>query len=195
MAVALAALVVAIGGAAFAAIPDSGGTVHACYQKVDGGLRVVESENDCRSSEKPLALSTPGQSVGGREIVARARSTGPFPVTQASSEIPLTDNTWNQGANETNELFLEVTVSVPPPGCASSQVDFFVDGERMGSAVYGGVGAGGSGTIVRRIPTFLLDPGTSKSRTVSARVLTDPTTGTTCGAVVESVRVNVAAMS
>jgi len=34
----LAALAVAVGGVAYAAIPDSGGTIHACYQKSNGGL-------------------------------------------------------------------------------------------------------------------------------------------------------------
>ena len=191
--IALVALMVALGGAAFAAIPDSGGTVHACYQKSNGNLRAVESESDCRNNENPVALSAAGQSVGGHEIVARARSTGPTPVTAANVDIPLTGNTWTQGSNETNELFLEATISVPAPGaCATSQVDFFVDGERMGSAVYGG--GGNSGTVIRRIPTFLLDPGASTSRTVTAKVLTSGA-GTTCGAVIDSVRINVAAMS
>ena len=41
-----AALVVALGGAAFAAIPDSSGTIHGCYQKANGNLRVVESASE-----------------------------------------------------------------------------------------------------------------------------------------------------
>jgi hypothetical protein len=52
--IALAALVVALGGAAFAAIPDPGGTIHGCYQKSNGNLRVTESASDCRSSEQPI---------------------------------------------------------------------------------------------------------------------------------------------
>ena len=52
--IALVALMVALGGAAFAAIPDSGGTVHACYQKANGNLRAVESESECRNNENPL---------------------------------------------------------------------------------------------------------------------------------------------
>jgi len=56
----LAALVVALGGAAFAAIPDSDGTIHACYQTNTGNLRVVESNADCRSSERPISWNEKG---------------------------------------------------------------------------------------------------------------------------------------
>lgn len=62
-AIALAALVVALGGAAFAAIPDSSGTIHACYQKNNGDLRVVESSSNCRSNENRLDWNVQG---GGR---------------------------------------------------------------------------------------------------------------------------------
>jgi hypothetical protein len=60
----LVALVVATAGAAFAAIPDSGGTIHACYQKGNGNLRVAESSADCRNSEAPLAWSQSGALPG-----------------------------------------------------------------------------------------------------------------------------------
>lgn len=53
-ALAVAALVIALGGAAFAAIPDSNGTIHGCYQKNSGALRVVDSASGCRSSEVTL---------------------------------------------------------------------------------------------------------------------------------------------
>jgi hypothetical protein len=56
----LAALAVAVGGVAYAAIPDSGGTIHACYQKSNGNLRVVESSARCRNGESPLAWSQGG---------------------------------------------------------------------------------------------------------------------------------------
>jgi hypothetical protein len=55
-----AALVIAIGGVAFAAIPDSGGTIHGCYNKSNGNLRAVESPSDCRKSENPIAWNERG---------------------------------------------------------------------------------------------------------------------------------------
>src|SRR5262245_38053262 len=108
-AIALVTLAVALGRAAFATIPDSGGTVHTCYHQSNGALRVVESDADCRTNETPLGLSAAGQ--GGAAIVARARSAGPVPVTALTVPIPLTDNTWTQGASDTNELFIETTIS------------------------------------------------------------------------------------
>jgi hypothetical protein len=190
-AIALAALIVALGGVAFAAIPDSGGTVHACYQKANGSLRVVESESDCRTNEKPLALSAGGQSVGSH-IVARVRSTGPVPVNANTVQIPLANNTWTQGPTETNELFIETTVSIPPTGgCALSRVFFTVDGNELTGFQYGG---GGNFGVTNRLQTFLLDPGATTSHTVTARVETAGN-GTTCGAVIESVRINVDATS
>jgi hypothetical protein len=65
-AIAIAALIVASGGAAFAAIPDPDGAVQACYQKSNGNLRVVESSSRCRNSENAVALSGAGQSAQGR---------------------------------------------------------------------------------------------------------------------------------
>lgn len=55
----LAALVVAIGGAAFAAIPDSSGTIHGCYDR-RGDLRVVESAADCRRRETAIEWNQQG---------------------------------------------------------------------------------------------------------------------------------------
>jgi hypothetical protein len=52
--------VVALGGVALAAIPDSGGTIHGCYQKTSGNLRVVTSSGDCRADENSLAWNQRG---------------------------------------------------------------------------------------------------------------------------------------
>ena len=50
-----AALMVALGGVALAAIPDTNGTIHGCFQKSNGNLRVVESAGNCRTSETPIS--------------------------------------------------------------------------------------------------------------------------------------------
>jgi hypothetical protein len=63
--IALAALIVALGGAAFAAIPGSDGTIHACYQQRSGNLRVVESTDACRSRERPLNWNQRGPTDEG----------------------------------------------------------------------------------------------------------------------------------
>jgi hypothetical protein len=58
-AIALTALAVALGGVAYATIPDSSGTIHGCF-KSNGNLRVVESAGDCRNGENALAWNQQG---------------------------------------------------------------------------------------------------------------------------------------
>lgn len=56
------AAVVALVGVVFvaqAAIPDSGGVIHACY-KTSGDLRVVDNPADCKASETALDWSQAG---------------------------------------------------------------------------------------------------------------------------------------
>jgi hypothetical protein len=67
--IALAALGVSLGGVAYATIPDSSGTIHACYQKSQGNLRVVESASDCRASEAAIDWSQRGQPGSGSGVV------------------------------------------------------------------------------------------------------------------------------
>ena len=55
----LAALAVT-GGIAFASIPAAGGTIHGCYQKENGQLRVVEKTTDCRASELAIFWNQTG---------------------------------------------------------------------------------------------------------------------------------------
>jgi hypothetical protein len=114
------------------------------------------------------------------------------PVNANTVQIPLTDNTWTQGATETNELFIETRVSIPPTdGCSTSGVFFAVDGQEITHFSYGG---GGNFGVTNRLQTFLLDPGAMTAHSVTARVQTSGL-GATCGAVIESLRINVAATS
>jgi hypothetical protein len=55
------ALLVA-GGIAYATIPDGSGVIHACYQKNQGALRVIDTDKaqTCASSESPLTWSQTG---------------------------------------------------------------------------------------------------------------------------------------
>lgn len=60
-----AALMIALGGVAFAAIPDSSGTIHGCYQKSNGNLRVVDSASECRNTERAIAWNQEGPPGSG----------------------------------------------------------------------------------------------------------------------------------
>jgi hypothetical protein len=60
-AIALTALAVALGGVAYATIPDSNGTIHGCYQKTNGTLRVVDDGATCRQSEQALDWNQQGR--------------------------------------------------------------------------------------------------------------------------------------
>src|SRR5690242_6490158 len=73
----LAAVLVALGGVALAAIPDSDGTIHACYQKRSGALRVVESTGDCRAGERAIDWNQRGPTG----------ATGPQGATGESSGV------------------------------------------------------------------------------------------------------------
>jgi hypothetical protein len=58
-----AVVVLAVAAVASAAIPDSDdGEIHACYQKNEGQLRVVDAQNgvSCRPSELPLVWNQKG---------------------------------------------------------------------------------------------------------------------------------------
>jgi hypothetical protein len=55
----LTALTVGV-GFAIASIPDASGVLHACYQKNQGQLRLVESASNCRPSEKATSWSQTG---------------------------------------------------------------------------------------------------------------------------------------
>lgn len=61
MAVALVALVIAAAGIAVAAIPGSGGVIHACYNASNGALRVVDEGVSCKSNERALGWNQQGR--------------------------------------------------------------------------------------------------------------------------------------
>src|SRR4051812_40455224 len=59
-----AALAIMTGSAAYAAIPDAGNVVHACYDKSSGRLRVTDTATNkpkaCTKKEGVLAWNTAG---------------------------------------------------------------------------------------------------------------------------------------
>ena len=59
---AIVAALLVVGGIAYASIPDGSGTIHACYQKNQGALRVIDTDKaqTCSSSENALTWSQTG---------------------------------------------------------------------------------------------------------------------------------------
>src|SRR5262245_62098219 len=56
------AMVLVVGGIAYATIPDSGGAIHGCYAKSGGSLRVIDaSVTNCKSTETALSWNQAGQ--------------------------------------------------------------------------------------------------------------------------------------
>ena len=62
VALAIVGTLLAVGGIAYATIPDGGGVIHGCYQKNQGTLRVIDNgtTQTCSSSETPLNWSQTG---------------------------------------------------------------------------------------------------------------------------------------
>lgn len=87
MAVAITALIVALGGTAYATIPAGDGTINGCYQKQDGQLRVVDTAADCRAREVPIAWSQRGPKgdPGPQGETGPAGPQGPPGVTEVTS--------------------------------------------------------------------------------------------------------------
>ena len=82
---------VAVGGIAYAAIPDSNGVIHACYNSDSGALRVFGKSKDlqqCNASEKALDWSQTG-------ATGQIGATGP---TGPSGSIGATGATGPTGA-------------------------------------------------------------------------------------------------
>jgi hypothetical protein len=83
--VALTAVIVGLGagGIAYAAIPDSKGVIHGCYMKVNGQLRVIDTDagGGCTAGEKPLDWNQ----TGGKGFVSTGQSPG-VPLGEAFTE-------------------------------------------------------------------------------------------------------------
>lgn len=93
--VAFVAVALAIGGFAFAAIPDRNGVIHACYKKKKGALRVVSSSRKCSRRERALAWNRRGRpglrgrtgARGRTGRTGRAGATGPAGGALAYAQV------------------------------------------------------------------------------------------------------------
>jgi hypothetical protein len=72
------ALLALAAGMAYAAIPDSNGVVQACYQKVNGQLRVIDTSKggSCNASETALSWNQTGP-PGAKGTTGAKGATGP----------------------------------------------------------------------------------------------------------------------
>jgi hypothetical protein len=57
---ATAALCVAMAGIGYAAIPDGTGEIHGCYNKVNGQLRVIDTDGECKQPESAISWNRVG---------------------------------------------------------------------------------------------------------------------------------------
>jgi hypothetical protein len=121
-------------GIAYAAIPDSNGVVHACYQNVTSAnkpLRLLDTgkATTCPNGWKavswnqkgiqgpPGVQGQPGQNgTNGTSVVVRLRAATGFaiPADGQPHEVPITGSPWNQPATADQEL-IPGTVTVTAP--------------------------------------------------------------------------------
>ena len=83
---ALGATVLAAGGIAWAAIPDSTGAINACYATSNGKLRAVDAAADCTGGETALALG--GPTIGYATSRPDFLAIGTTPTVVASLKLP-----------------------------------------------------------------------------------------------------------
>ena len=201
------ALVLGASGFAMASIPGHGGIIHACYQKNDGSLRVIDrskagSAGKCRKSEKPLSWNKNGprgvpgmpgpQGPPGASVIVRARNSTPLVVPGGTTgTYSLNGGSWTQAATEIDLFFGQVTVTMPG-SCGYGLVTVTV--------MLGAVAAhsqaqffAGSGTSTQPFMlSYAFEPGAPTARAVSLSVLNG------CGAgqnvTVDSAALDVAAL-
>ena len=84
--VALGATLLAAGGIAWAAIPDSTGAINACYANSNGKLRAVDAPADCAGGESAIALGGPtvGYATSRPDLVLIENTT----TTLATLDLP-----------------------------------------------------------------------------------------------------------
>jgi hypothetical protein len=83
MIVAIAALVLAAGGFAVAAIPSADGTIHGCYATKGGALRIVKGTS-CKAGEHPLSWNR-----GVARVTVRTRTLTIQPVCKGSGSFTI----------------------------------------------------------------------------------------------------------
>jgi hypothetical protein len=136
--VATAALVVALAGVTYAAIPGPDGTVHACYD-VRGALRVIDSDATCdtKNGETALNFSQKGPAgpagAPGQTKLLNFRSTTAIPVTRGVpgqiGSFDLPEGNWaitfNGGVRIPGSTPVGLNFTPKPKLHSAAAVDFF----------------------------------------------------------------------
>jgi hypothetical protein len=135
------------------------------------------------------AAASKAAKKGAKAVVARVRGKAPE-APPSEYEIPLTDATWTQGAEELDEIPFGLVTGEAGHGCHGEvSVAILLDGEQIGWLTLGGTkiaahelewGEPESG----RFSYWLPEPGDAVTHTLTAKVVD------TCG-VVESVSIDV----
>jgi hypothetical protein len=201
------ALVLGASGFAMASIPGRGGVIHACYQKHDGRLRVIDrakggSAGKCHKSEKSLSWNQKGQpgppgvpgpqGPPGASVIVRARNSAPLVVPPGTtSTYALNGGSWTQAATETDLFFGQVTVTMPA-SCGYGLVTVTVMLGAVATQSQAQFFAG-SGTSTQPFPlSYAFEPGAPTPRTVSLSVQNGCASGQ--GVTVDSAALDVAAL-
>jgi hypothetical protein len=149
----VAAALAAVGGVAYASIPDSSGVIHACYLRSGGSLRVVDaSVTGCKSTETalnwnqqgppgpagPAGPAGPTGATGATGATGPAGPAGPAGTSGAAHGYFGTDSN-SLGPGQTQDI---VTVSNLPTGTYLVWADIEVDGINDTATVFCGLYSG-----------------------------------------------------
>jgi len=158
-AIALTALVVALGGVAYATIPDSTGTIHGCYQRGNGNLRVVESSGDCRSSEQAIQWNQQGPRGATQTLQRTTLHDGETGVLLSQGPIRLDARCQMDqpvGDTETKRDSAEVLVS-------TTEEHTGISGEAVDGPFLVEVGPSSGPHALRQVLSFHLGLGTNRA--------------------------------
>jgi hypothetical protein len=133
IAVAVVAVVIALGGVAWASIPDGNGVIHGCYNTLHGALRLVDTAKKgqgCNKNETAISWSQTGPQ--GPQ--------GPAGPAQAADGLVNPDGTFQILAEDAG---VQVTVTHTGTG----QYTFNATGLGTGCSLPAVTGAGGSDAV------------------------------------------------
>ncbi len=79
------------------------------------------------------AVAAKAAKKGAKAVVARARGTGPAEPLTSEYDIPLTDATWTQGAEELDEISFGLVTDMSGHGChPTPSLSILLDGQQIG---------------------------------------------------------------
>ena len=137
----------------------------------DNGNGNGNGDGDPNAGDGPAGPTDPIGRVGGSSIGARARSTSAVVAKHGgSADIPLTDNTWTQGADELELLAGTVVISNPASctGGFGNVLTLTVDGKAVTFAAAPAAFQAGTTTVPFLIGT-LSEPGRDTTHTLTAK--------------------------